>query len=62
MPDQIRLYKVPRNSLINYEGNTLKFHHIDGMYSYCTTLDDEVVHLAAMALVTVIKTLNEEDN
>lgn len=45
----------------DYEGNTLKFHHIDGMYSYCTTLEDEVVHLPATSLVTVIRPLDEED-
>jgi hypothetical protein len=31
-----------------------KFHHIDGMYSYCTDKDGNVVHLAAWTEVEVV--------
>lgn len=33
------------------EGDELNFHHIDGMYSYCTTDSGKVVHVAAWTLV-----------
>ena len=52
----IKLYKVPKNSRIRIEGlevngiltEELNFHHVDGMYSYCTTDDNNVIHLAAL--------------
>ena len=56
----MELYKVPKNTDIivknvpNREKGTIEdwrlhFHHVDGMYSYCTDPEhnDEVVHLAA---------------
>lgn len=64
----MKLYEVPNNSKIIVKdkiktppasipikrGDILQFHHIDGMYSYCTNKDGEVVHLAAWAEVEVI--------
>lgn len=61
----MKLYDVPRNSRIKVvvndkvpplaspinEGEELNFHHIDGMYSYCTRDNGEVVHLVAWAEV-----------
>ena len=63
-----KLYDVPRNSRIKVvvndkvppaapqinEGEELNFHHIDGMYSYCTRDNGEVVHLLAWAEVKFI--------
>ena len=64
----MELHKVPRNSRIKVLGDIkvppgapeikaeqeLNFSHIDGMYSYCTTDDGEVVHLVAWAKVEII--------
>lgn len=50
----MKLYDVPRNSLIYINGTELKFHHIDGMYSYCTDSDGNVHHIAAFEEVEVI--------
>lgn len=65
----MKLYDVPNNSRIRVIdgtvsrppgdaaplGETLTFHHIDGMYSYCKTDDGETVHLAAWTDVEVVK-------
>ena len=50
----MKLYDVPRNTkvkLSDAQGNetTLLFHHVDGMYSYCTDDNGHAVHLAAWA-------------
>lgn len=57
----MKLYDVPRNSRIKVigapqitEGEELNFRSIDGMYSYCTRDDGEVVHLAAWTEVEII--------
>lgn len=64
----MKLCNVPNNSRIRvvgdikvppvapdiYPNDELNFGHIDGMYSYCTTDDGEVVHLAAWAEVEVL--------
>lgn len=54
----MKLYEVERGSNIKLddgEGNKLclKFHRLDGMYSYCTDDNGNVVHLAAWADVEV---------
>lgn len=51
----MKLYEIPKGSIINAEtkngdevlGTQIKFHHIDGMYSYCTVVgkEDNVCHL-----------------
>ena len=65
----MELYNVPRNSRIKVivednvppgapqitEGEELNFRSIDGMYSYCTRDNGEVVHLAAWTEVEIIK-------
>ena len=51
------LYKVRPRSYIKLpwmdglDGDVLFFDHIDGMYSYCLNMADEVVHLQAWAEV-----------
>ena len=64
----MKLYEVPRNTKVRVrenfasppgapelkKGDEIMFHHVDGMYSYCTR-DGEVVHLAAWADVEVIE-------
>lgn len=63
-----KLYEVPRNTRIKLletpktppaapeleQDQELNFHHIDGMYSYCTTDCGKIVHVAAWTLVEVI--------
>ena len=59
----VKLYEVPKNSRIRIEGlevngvltEELNFHHVDGMYSYCTTDNNEVVHLNASAECEIIE-------
>jgi len=64
----MKLYDCPRNSRIRVLKNTIgppearsvsyneviKFHHIDGMYSYCTDADGQVVHIPAWQEVEVV--------
>jgi len=51
----MKLYDVPRNSRIKIiEGEELNFRSVDGMYSYCTRDNGEVVHLAAWTEVELI--------
>ena len=64
----MKLYNVPRNSRIKVlvedkvpprapqitEGEELNFRNIDGMYSYCTRDNGEVVHLVAWTDVEII--------
>lgn len=53
----MKLYEIPRESRIKAEtsdengklGDFIIFHHLDGMYSYCTVegMPEKVCHLAA---------------
>lgn len=63
-----KLYNVPRYSIIKLEdeirvppealhlkqGDILKFYHVDGLYSFCKTMDNKLCYLAAYADVSVI--------
>ena len=55
----MKLYEVPRNTRIVVSGEELNFHHIDGMYSYCTDDDNNVIHLSALTEVTIKNAKNE---
>jgi hypothetical protein len=65
----MKLYDVPDGSRIRLKCDTtehpiehrdfapeeeLLFHHIDGMYSYCTDKNGKPVHLKAYAEVEII--------
>jgi len=64
----MKLYDVPRNSTIRVveaespppggiipeAGQVYKFRNIDGMYSYCTDKDNNVVHLKAWTEVEIV--------
>ncbi len=53
--DTKKLYELPRNDIegtkIYVEASDgssfIRFHHTDGMYSYCTTEKGGIVHLGA---------------
>ena len=65
----MKLYEVPRNSKIRIidedvmippasipakESDVLNFSHCDGMYSYCTDADGNVVHISGMTEVEIV--------
>lgn len=51
----MNLYEVPRNTKVRLSnGQVFLFHHVDGMYSYCTDDDGNVVHLAAWTDVEIV--------
>lgn len=54
----MQIKDLPRNTKIRVladpDGQIITFHNMDGMYSYCTTEDNEVVHLAAWQEVEII--------
>lgn len=52
--DEMKLFDVPKGSRIRVGGVELTFHHLDGMYSYCTLDDGSVVHVAAWEDVEVL--------
>ena len=51
----MKLYEVPRNSRIKMGEIELNFKHVDGMYSYCTDDDGNVIHPASWTEVEVIE-------
>ena len=56
----MKLYDVPSGTRIvvrDEDGNALRltFHHLDGMFSYCTDDNGNVVHVAAAAEVELDK-------
>jgi hypothetical protein len=52
----MKLYNVPRDSPIKLNDDiVLKFHHLDGMYSFCTDESGKVYHIAAWEDVEVVK-------
>lgn len=57
MATRLKLFDVPKNTKITLrEGDCelkLLFHHIDGMYSYCTNHKGTVIHLAAWTEVEI---------
>jgi len=50
----MKLFEVPKYSRIKVGGTELDFHHIDGMYSYCTDKAGKVHHIAAWADVEIV--------
>ena len=54
----LKLFEVKRDTRVRVMDDEcdleVRFHHLDGMYSYCTTDDGEVVHLCAWTPVEVL--------
>jgi hypothetical protein len=50
-PGKGREVRVPPGAPVLEVGQVIFFDHIDGMYSYCKTLDGRLVHLVAWAEV-----------
>lgn len=45
---KMKLYNVPKRSqIVLKDGTELHFHHIDGAYSFCTDVNNEVYHISA---------------
>jgi hypothetical protein len=52
----VKLYDVPRQTWVSTNRNPLSlffFDHIDGMYSYCLSLDGKLMHYGASTPVLV---------
>lgn len=58
----MKLYEVPKGTPIKIveerkskrdKREVIDFHYLDGMYSYCTNQEGEVVHLAAWTEVEI---------
>lgn len=73
----MKLYEVPRNSYIRIvdphaevpvgafglnAGEVIKFGHIDGMYSYCKSLEGNTVHLKAWTEVEIVDTSSDQSS
>ena len=56
----MKLFEVPRYSRIKVGGRELDFHHIDGMYSYCTDSEGKPQHIAAWSDVEVLGPYKEK--
>lgn len=53
----MKLYEVPRNTyvkVVDDPNGYYFFDHADGMYSLCTDIDDNIVHLGASTEVEII--------
>lgn len=53
----MKLYDLPRNTWFKVLGiaEPILFHHLDGMYSYCTLKNGDVVHIVGYAEVDVLE-------
>ncbi len=68
----MKLYEIPEESKIkvtvsdgsgeNAREEMITFHHLDGMYSYCTTENGEAVHLSASTPMKKTEDYYEIDN
>ena len=56
----MKLFEVPKYSRIKGSGMELDFHHIDGMYSYCTDSEGRAHHIVAWADVEVLGPYEDE--
>lgn len=59
----MKLLDIPRESkikvLVNGEDATLTFHHLDGMYSFCTVDGKEEDNVVNLSCGTPLKLISE---
>ena len=55
----MKLYELPRNTYFTLQEDAKQqiylFEHIDGMYSVCYDLNDNLIHIAAWTDVQIVK-------
>lgn len=49
------LYSVPKKTYVRWFDQYYFFDHLDGMYSYCTNMAGDVLHIAAAAIVVPLR-------
>ena len=57
----MKLFELKKGDKIMFDGVIITFHHVDGMYSYCTLENGDVVHLSVMTPVKKINDVYEID-
>ena len=57
----MKLFELNKGDKIIVDGVTVTFDHVDGMYSYCTLENGDVVHLSVMTPVKKINNVYEID-
>lgn len=57
----MKLFEIEKGSKIKWDGEIITFQHLDGMYSYCTLENGDVVHLSAMTPLRKINDVYEID-
>ena len=75
MRNKMKLYEVPRKSKIRIidedvmtppasipqkQNDVLNFSHSDGMYSYCTDKDGNIVHISGKTKVKIVGQNNKK--
>lgn len=45
--DIVPLYSVPRNTYVLLDNEYFFFDHIDGMYSFCLDMNNNIIHIPA---------------
>lgn len=65
----MKLYEIPRGSLIRARtinkdtqdvlGEFITFHHVDGMYSYCTVYGSKMEHVVHLSVGTELKEVGD---
>lgn len=58
----LKLYELPRNSFFRIAGIVLKFHLIDGVYSFCTDSKGNIHHIGASQEVEFLEDYNYEED
>lgn len=53
--DPVPLYSVRNKSFVQVEDEIYFFDHLDGMYSFCLDMNNNVVHLQAWCEVIPLK-------
>ena len=57
----MKLYNVPRKSIISIDNERFKFYRVDGMYSYCEDMKGNTVHIHCCAEVKVVGEFNNKE-